>query len=199
MAVVYIKLAQLIRSAILDMKWWEAFWAFIEEALSGDHNQVTIDHTKPPLSEVLPKPMPSQTKAEQLYDLSKSLLGQHLTLNENVPWMVGCMEAVSRILRDFGVAGVPLKGIEGTLQGLEFLKNSKQFQEIYSYTHGAVIISATTTGNGKVRGHVGVCGDQAIMSNNSETGNWDTQWNITRWLAYYQCYGAIPTRYFLPV
>lgn len=181
---------------------WNDFWKLIEEALQGDY-PVTHDHTQQePATETLPtKPtsMPTQTKAEQLYTLSKSLIGQHLTLNEAVPWMVGCAEAVSALLQRFNTAGIPPKGIEGTAALASFLASSKQFQEIYTYTPGAVIVSATGSGNGKVRGHTGVCGHNSIMSNNSETGRWDTQWSIERWTGYFGSYGQIPTRYFLPV
>lgn len=134
-----------------------------------------------------------------LYQLAKSLLGQHLTMNEAVPWMVGCMEAVSRILDSFGVPGIPVMGIEGTAAGLDFLIRSPRFKEIPDYEKGAVLVAATGTGNGKIRGHVGICGINQIMSNNSETGKWDTQWTVDRWLAYYGDYGGIKTRYFLPV
>lgn len=139
------------------------------------------------------------TKATLLYNLSKSLIGKHLSLNDNVPWMVGCAEAVSNLLQQFGVAHIPAHGIEGTYQLLQFLCESPQFQEIYTYTPGAIVIAATGTGNGKIRGHVGVCGNNQIMSNNSETGKWDTQWTSARWNDYYHTYGGIPVRYFLPM
>lgn len=161
-----------------------------------------------------PEPMPTQApkqpeepikyeeggnQPELLYQLAKSLLGQHLTMNDAVPWMVGCMEAISRILSKFGIPGIPVMGIEGTAAGLDFLVKSDDFKEVQQYTLGAVLIAATGTGNGKIRGHVGICGEFQIMSNNSETGKWDTQWTIDRWLAYYGDYGGIKTRYFLPI
>lgn len=174
--------------------------AVVEEALQGDYIPPVVPETEPqePLSHN-PSPMPIQTKADHLYVLSKSLIGQHLTLNEAVPWMVGCMEAVSKLLVEFDVTGIPPKGIEGTLAGLTFLEKSSQFQEIYTYTPGAIVVAATGTGNGKIRGHIGVCGHNSIMSNNSETGKWDTQWDISRFTAYYAGYGGIKIRFFLPV
>lgn len=161
-----------------------------------------------------PEPMPTQApkqpeepikyeeggnQPELLYQLAKGLLGRHLTMDESVPWMVGCMEAASYILDAFDIPGIPVKGIPGTIVGLEFLISSPCFKEVWEYSVGAVLIAATGTGNGKIRGHVGICGINQIMSNNSETGKWDTQWDIKRWLAYYGDYGGIKTRYFLPV
>lgn len=149
---------------------------------------------------VQPLPAPEvQTPAQRLYSLSRSLLGQHLSLNEAVPWMVGCMEAVSKLLVQFGTPGIPKAGIEGTAAGLAFLIQSPHFKEITAPQLGAILIAATGTGNGKIRGHVGCIGEYQIMSNNSETGKWDTQWTIDRWLAYYDTYGGIKTRYFLPI
>lgn len=173
---------------------WNVFWNFIEEALQGDM------HARPQPLPIKPTPMPTTlTKAEQLYALAKSLLGQHLSLNEAVPWGVGCAEAISKILVEFDVTGIPPKGIEGTAALQDFLSTSPQFTEIYTYTPGAIIISATGSGNGKIRGHVGVCGFNSIMSNSSETGKWDTVWDIKRWTDYYHIYGGIPIRYFLPM
>lgn len=153
-----------------------------------------------------PKPPPMPTKQDELYTLAKSLIGQHLTLNEAVPWMVGCAEAVSAVLHRFGTPGVPAKGIEGTAALLAFLTDSPAFQETNEYEPGNIIISATGTGNGRVRGHVGICGVNQIMNNNSETGKWGTTWSLNgpaavgqNWTQYYHVYGGIPTRFFKPV
>lgn len=200
MAAVAHKLRAQLAALLTTM--WQKFLVWLDEMLEqivhGDMHQVVLDHTEQPLP-VTPTPMPTQTKAELLYTLSKGLLDTHLSLNDAVPWMVGCMEAVSKVLVEFDITGIPAKGIEGTFAGLDFLKQSLQFNEIYTYTPGAVVIAATGTGNGKIRGHVGICGNNSIMSNNSETGKWDTQWDIDRFTAYYNGYGAIPIRYFLPI
>lgn len=167
--------------------------------MQGDYKPpvAPIPAPTPPLP-VKPTPMP-QTKVEALYTLAKSLIGYHLTLNEAVPWGVGCAEAVSKVLTDFDISGIPHAGIEGTAALAAFLSKSQQFNEIYTYTPGAVLVAATGSGNGKIRGHTGICGHTTIMSNNSETGKWDTQWDIARWEAYYGGFGGIHTRYFLPI
>lgn len=187
--------------------WWKAFcqhfWAVVEEALQGDYvppepaPQPPVVPVEVPLP-TNPTPMPP-TKAEQFYALAKAEIGVHLSLNEAVPWGVGCAEAVSWLLKHFGVLNLPAGGIEGTASLQAFLIDNPQFQEIYTYTPGAILVAATGTGNGKIRGHTGVCGHTSIMSNNSETGRWDTQWNEERWVAYYEGYGGFKTRYFLPV
>lgn len=154
-----------------------------------------------PVEPVMPKvkEIPMPTKTEQLYALSKSLIGTHLGKNTTIPWMVNCANACSDLLIRFGISGLPKKGIAGTAELLAFLEKSKDFKEVTAYEPGIIIISATGTGNGKIRGHVGCTGNNAIMSNCSETGKWDTRWNIARWNDYYHVYGGIPTRYFKPV
>lgn len=182
---------------------WEHFWSTIEEALQGDYVPpqtpplLPVPPVEPPLP-VNPTPMP-QTKAELFYAAAKAEIGVHLSLDEAVPWGVGCAEAISWLLKHFGVLNLPAAGIAGTAALADFLANSAQFQEIYTYTPGAILVAATGTGNGLIRGHTGVCGFNSIMSNNSETGRWDTQWNQERWVAYYEGYGGFKTRYFLPV
>lgn len=166
----------------------------------------TYEEAAPPAPPPQPPMPPKPTAQEQLYTFAHGLIGQHLTLNEAVPWMVGCAEAISNILYRFDIPGIPVKGIEGTAALLAFLESSHAFTEITDYESGAIIISATGTGNGKIRGHVGICGHAQIMSNNSETGKWDTTWSIAgpasvgqNWTAYYHEYGGIPTRFFRPV
>lgn len=145
-----------------------------------------------------PKPL-VMPKTVELYQLSKSLLGTHLGKDTSVPWMVNCANACSDLLIRFGISGLGSKGIAGTANLLKFLETTSQFEEVFEYTTGAVVISATGTGNGKIRGHVGICGNFVIMSNNSEAGRWDDQWNWERWHDYYTEYGGIPSRFFVPV
>lgn len=155
--------------------------------------QETITEPEP----VIPPPMPEKTKTEELYDLSKSLLGTRLGKDKSIPWGVGCANACTDVLIRAGVKGLPPKGIAGTASLLSFLEDSPEFKEVQEYTPGAVIINATGTGNGKIRGHVGIAGFHTIMSNNSETGFWDSHWNWTRWYNYYEKYGGISTRHFV--
>lgn len=158
--------------------------------------EVPVEAPKLPSAPVLPPKVPTMT--EQLYTLSKNLLGTRLGKDKSIPIGVNCANACTDVLIRFGVKGLPAKGIAGTSQLLSFLKSSTEFKEVDEYTTGAVIINATGTGNGKIRGHVGICGNHVIMSNNSETGLWDDVWNWTRWYNYYEKYGGISTRFFVP-
>jgi len=145
------------------------------------------------------EPVKPPTAQERLYTLSKSLLGQKLGKDKSIPIGVNCANACSDVLIRFGIKGLPPKGIAGTYQLGRFLEDSPLFKETGEYKAGNVIINQTGTGNDKIRGHVGICGNTSIMSNNSENGLWDTQFNWERWRKYYQVYGGIKTRFFEPV
>lgn len=119
----------------------------------------------------------------KLYDIAKGHIGQHLSLNENVPHALGCAQAVSFILKELGQA-IPKGGISGTASLYIWLQT--RCDKIPDYEVGAIIISVTGTGLPGTHGHVGVCGYNAIMSNDSETGLWQPYWNISGWKGYYQ-------------
>ncbi len=137
----------------------------------------------------------TKTKGQVLYETAAQCLGQHMSLNNAVPISVGCAEALSAVLKKAGFS-VPKLGIAGTTQMLAWLETNPAFVEVSSYKRGQIIISATGTGNGKIRGHCGVEGDKGIMSNESQSGLWKEQWDIDSWNSYYERYGGIPTRYF---
>lgn len=136
-----------------------------------------------------------KTVSNILYDTSKGLLHQHLTLNPNVPNDVGCAEAVSYVLKKVGVL-VPDKGIAGTASLLHWLQTNPLFVQVPSYEVGAIILSATGTGNGKINGHTGICANYGILSNDSATGLFLELWDIAKWTKYYEVYGGMKTYYF---
>ncbi len=153
---------------------------------------------KPPLKDKIPEPlMPS--KLDKLYDISRSYLGQHLTLDTAVPIRLGCAESVSFILKKCGY-DIPYKGIPGTYTLYEWLQ--KNFTEIPQAEKGCIVISPTTV----EVGHVGVVGaynymykdDYAVMSNNSDNGIYDTDWRLKNWKEYYGFKRGLKVLFFKP-
>lgn len=143
-------------------------------------------------------------KATAVYNVAKNSLGKHITLNENIPHDVGCAEAVSYVLKNAGITGIPSTGIAGTASLYEFLNTNKQFKRLLGPEKGAIIISPTGYGNNTVEGHVGVLGglsvmywgDYGICSNNSDTGLFLELWNLKRWRQYYGVQGGLPVAFF---
>lgn len=140
-----------------------------------------------------------------LYNIIKDSLGKHMTLDASVPASVGCAEAVSAILRLAGI-NVPQKGIAGTNALLLFCQaHPETFTAISEPEQGALLISATGTGNGKLaNGHTGFFGglgvqekdEWGICSNNSDSGLFLELWNWTKWQTYYQQYGGMTSHIF---
>lgn len=202
-------------AALLNMLvWWNWFWShpwwdILEEALQGDRTEVTIDYTKPNIT-----PMDAQnvqlttlTMAQKIYGVAKTSLGVHLTLNANVPSEVGCAEAVSTVLLKSGITGVPVTGFASTAVLYEWLRTSPQFVQIANPESGAVLVSPTGAGNGKIPGHTGIVGafdvtyahDWGVCSNDSNSGLFLELWSIQKWVQYYAQYGGLPIYYFRAV
>lgn len=149
-----------------------------------------------PVTPEAPKPAPTP-RTILLGEYASSLLGKHLSLDESIPWGVGCAEAISKVLKDFGVQGIPDRGFPGTVGIGAFLRQSNEFRTNRIMHPGVVILEETGTGNGLIRGHVGIVLDKEIIaSNNSETGKFSNHWTIQRWDDYYRKYGGIPTQLF---
>lgn len=124
----------------------------------------------------------------RIYEIAKGSLGQHLTLNQNVPAELGCAESVSTVLKKSGIPGIPDAGFEGTNELYTFLRGSKSFVQVPNAEDGAVIVSPSLIGaNGqiKVHGHAGICGKYGIMSNESDNGLFTETWSYQNWHDYY--------------
>lgn len=142
--------------------------------------------------------------ATKVYNLAKNSLGKHITLNENIPHDVGCAEAISYILKNAGISGIPEAGIAGTATLYQFLSINPQFKRINAPEKGAIIISPTGSGNGTVTGHTGILGglsvmywgDYGICSNNSDSGLFLELWTLKKWYANYGTMGALPVAFF---
>lgn len=135
-------------------------------------------------------------KSQVLYNKAYSLLGVHCTMDDSIPAVIGCGEAMSYVLNASELVAMPLKGIAGTAAWLDYMRKSPLFVEVETPTVGSIIVSATGTGNGVVRGHIGLVGKFHIMSNNSGNGLWGDQWTLPQWIAHYEVFGGIKTRYF---
>jgi hypothetical protein len=97
-------------------------------------------------------------QTQKIYDIAKENIGNHMTLNPAIPAEEGCAEAVSKILSLAGVANIPTTGIPGTATLFEWLNTNTNFERLSAPTAGAIIVSATGSGNGTVSSHTGIVG-----------------------------------------
>ena len=133
-----------------------------------------------------------------LYYTAKSLLGQHLTLDESVPKELGCAQAVSYVLKATGCS-VPKKGIPGTA-GIKAWCD-KNATPLNGPEVGCIIVSVT---EGERHGHTGCVArydymypdDFGIMSNDSRTGLWEVNWCLEEWKVYYEYKLGLSTYYY---
>lgn len=159
---------------------------------------VVMNHTEKKPVTIIP------TMPDNILLIAKQCLGQRQTLNDTVPSEVGCAEAVSTVLHRAGVEGIPATGIASTLNLYNWLKNNPKFEQITAPEPGAVVVSPTGMGNGKVRGHTGIVGrfnvafrgDYGICSNDSNSGLFLELWQMSKWDQYYGGYGGLPIFYF---
>jgi len=151
-----------------------------------------------PIHPPVPAPAPVQkTLTPELYTKSKSLIRQRLRLDKSVPDTLACATALSYVIHKVKFTAISKYGISGTNALLDwFLSHPELYKQRANPTPGCIILSPTGHGNGKIRGHVGIEGNNSIMSNNSKTGLWDTHWDSQRWYDYYTVYGGIKTYYF---
>lgn len=158
--------------------------------LKIDIENVDKSATEPAKSAIIE---PMETKSERLYNLAYSLIGKYLTLDTSVPKQFNCAQAMSFILKEFGFP-MPARGIAGTVEMEKWL--IKNCTEIKTPEVGSIIISVSFTGLPNARGHVGVVGKKAIMSNDSDTGTWQPYWSLPAWLHFYRDQKKLRTKYF---
>lgn len=136
----------------------------------------------------------SKPNAELLYKQATLYLGKDASPLDIVADEVGCAESVTEILRQ--VIDYPITVGTWTLN--DMLSRDSRFLVIREIPQkGDIIISPTGTGNGTIRGHVGIVGlDNVIMSARSDTGLWSTFYNLDTWKARYVGIGGFPVNYY---
>ena len=160
---------------------WDSFWEVIRQIFEGDKPQP-----------VPPKP----SKRLKLLAAAQSFLGKEASPLDKVPDEVACVESLGNVARPI----CPFPDVYGTWDALKFLKNSSHWRGTLEALPGNLIINATGTGNGKLRGHCGVILEGGrIASNNSKTGLWTDFYTIDTWKKRYRIDGAMPTYVFEPL
>lgn len=147
--------------------------------------------TNPP-----PPPPPVTNRAKLLLAVAEARLGKEASPKDKVPDEVACVESLGNIIREV----MPFPTIYGTHEALQYFKKSNQWKASLDMKPGYVIINATGTGNGSMRGHCGIIlGGGKIASNNSLNGLWRTDYTLDSWKARYRIKGGMTTYVFEPL
>lgn len=125
---------------------------------------------------------------------AKQSIGMDASPYDRVDDVVGCAESVTEILKKVR-HNTPI--IMGTWTLMDYLDNNKGYKRVFIPMPGNIILSPTGTGNGSIRGHVGIVGrNSSIMSANSANGLWMSNYTIETWEKRYKDKGGIPTKYY---
>lgn len=178
------------------MSWLGAIWNAILNALRSTPKPIPMPSTPQDASKP-PETTTVEWGSKKIYDTAASCLGQHITLDTSVSADLGCAEAVSYVLKNAGVPGLPTRGIAGTAALYTWLCSSGQFDEPTQPLPGDIIISPTGAPTARfAHGHVGIVAKHGILSNNSYTGKFDEALNLDSWRDFFQVRGGFPIYYF---
>jgi hypothetical protein len=116
----------------------------------------------------------------RLNGVAQSFLGRDASPKDRAADMVGCAESVSMIIREL-LLNFPI--ILGTWTMNDQFQKDKRFTPVTVPMPGTIIISPTgTVANAPFVGHVGIIGsDGRIMSNDSFTGRWESNYTLDSW------------------
>lgn len=134
------------------------------------------------------------TRGRMLYLAAKSYIGKDASPLDVASDELGCAESVSNIIR----AVVSFRIITGTWTLWDTIRNDTRFMSVnLSPTAGDIVISPTSTGNGTIRGHVGIVGEGGtIISASSDSGKMEQNYTLESWEKRYHDYGGMPVYYY---
>lgn len=137
------------------------------------------------------------TNREKLLKTAKEFVGKDASPFDFADDELSCAESLSSILKKSIARDFPLELATWVLY--KKLKKDKRFRQTLALSPGHLIISPTGYGNGLIRGHCGVIGENGdIYSSDSRTGNWMQNYNIARWIERYRHKGGFPIYVFEP-
>lgn len=141
----------------------------------------------------------------KIYSQSVIALGTDASPLDNAPDELSCAESINEILKK---AGYPIKTDNplSTYYLYLALKNSKDWERIYTAERGCIIISPTGYGERRLpsgelavkHGHAGIVGEngEIFSSNSAKQGIWDKHWTVDLWEDYFVKQGGYILAYF---
>lgn len=138
------------------------------------------------------------TNQARLLQEAKKWVGKDASPFDYASDELGCSESTCSIIKHSIARDFPLELATWILHRL--LKKDKRFKQTTALLEGNIILSPSFSGNGKIRGHVGIIGENGIIySSESKTGLWKTNYNIATWVSRYRRLGGMPIYVFEPV
>lgn len=165
--------------------WLDKWLTLLEEALQGDYMPpaLPVVPLAPPLPINSPQPMPTQTKAEQLYSTAYASIGKDMSPANIAPNSLACAESLNGVFfaafNEHLGTGAALTSTQALYQ--EMVQDTR-LEQITSMEEGAIVISPTGySSEGAKHGHCGVVGKFDVMSNDSNSGLWLDNYTKETW------------------
>lgn len=150
-----------------------------------------------PITRALINNIKPMTKSEELAKLAKEKIGTDFTDDKIVPDDVSCVFATTTILNELD-PDIPIMYHTKVFQ--DWLAGSLKFQEIYEPEAGSIVICATGTNTRPdiiSNGHTGIyLDDFNIVSNSSESGLWQQNYDRLSWRQRFYYRGGFVIRLF---
>ena len=135
---------------------------------------------------------PTETNTEKLYRIADVLaqLEEDITPEDLTEDEVACVENLCEVINRV----VEFPRLKYTPYLVTELKEDPRFKGTLDCKEGYIIVNATESGNGTVRGHCGVIGKGGkIMSGNSYNGKWEYNYTLDSWKQNFRIEGGMVT------
>ncbi len=132
----------------------------------------------------------------KIYQTALTLIGKDASPDDQAPDELGCAETVSCVVNK---AGFKMPIFLSTMALYQHLLKASGWLQVESPLQGDIIVSPTGLGgkNGITNGHTGIVGmGGLIMSNNSYSGKFESNYSLATWVARYRVNGGYPIYYF---
>ena len=162
---------------------------------TSDQDIKEVEFIQPikPMPEPIPEPVENlNTKLIRIAD-ALTLLNKDITPNDETPDEVACVQNFCEVMNKV----ITFPKLEHTAELLKELKRNPKFEGTLDFNEASIIVNATGTGNGTLRGHCGYIGtNNGIISGNSFNGKWEYNYTIGTWKARFRIRGGMPVYLF---
>lgn len=170
--------------------------AVVEEALQGDYIPPVAPETEP--QEPLPtKPVP-MTNSEKLYNVAFTCIGKDMSPLDVAPDSLGCAESLNGVyFKAFGERLGTGAALTSTKALYESMLKDERLEQVTLPEKGVMVLSPSGySDKGAKHGHCGIWGNFDVMSNDSNSGLWMSNYTHEAWDNVFVKTLGFPTFYF---